>query len=73
MSKPIIDAETEIGKKKTRAAKEIPYDDLKDAALKLSIKERVALCQTLKTSVIDEASKRQAEAKEVLDWADQLK
>lgn len=72
MSKIAVDSETEIGKKKTRH-KEIPYDELKAAALSLTINIRAALAKELKQSVIDENDKKQVEAKELQSLTESLK
>lgn len=69
---PIITAETEIGKKKSRH-KEIPYDELKAAALSLPINIRAALAKELKQSVIEENDKKQVEAKELQSLTESLK
>jgi hypothetical protein len=73
MTKPLITVETEIGKKKTRGPKEIPYDELKASALSLPINIRAALAKELKQSVIDENDKIQVEAKELQSLTESLK
>lgn len=70
---PIIDAETEIGKKKTRQPKEIPYDELKAAAMSLPISDRATLAKELKASVLAENEKHQEKAKELQSLAESLK
>lgn len=69
----IVTAETEIGKKKSRSPKEIPYDELKTAALSLPINIRAALATELKASVLIENEKKQKEAKELQSLAESLK
>lgn len=69
---PVITAETEIGKKKTRH-KEIPYDELKAAALSLPINIRAALAKELKQSVLDENERTQMVAKELQSLTESLK
>lgn len=70
---PVVTAETEIGKKKSRSQKEIPYDELKAAALSLPINIRAVLAKELKASVLVENDKKQVEAKELQSLAESLK
>lgn len=71
---PLITAETSISKKsRNTKPKEIPYPDLKAAALSLPINIRAALATELKQSVIDENEKKQVEAKELQSLTESLK
>jgi hypothetical protein len=67
MAKTIVDAETEIGIKKTRAArtpKSVDYAQLEKQALLLSLQERASLCKKLKQSIQDELVNLQSVTKE---------
>lgn len=62
---PVVTAESDLGKKsRNTKAKEIPYEDLKAAALLLPIHIRAALSKQLKESVQKEVVEKQEEAKQ---------
>lgn len=67
MSKqPLVNAETSIGEKKTRAVKnKLGYDKIRELAIALPLHERASLSNDLKTSVNTEIDNMAAVAAQV--------
>lgn len=55
---PAVDAETEIGKKKSRNAKPRGLETVKELVLLLSFEDKAELIRVLKSSLVNDISQR---------------